>query len=327
MPANPLLRRLMTVPAVLVGFVAVTLTLPALLLLALGVDLFRFVVRRRPFVMTRGVLFLWVYLAGEVWALVALLFTAILPTETKTRATVALQKVWAGWSLTAVLKLFNLDLEIEGDENVPPGPILVLARHASLIDTLLPAQLITRPTGIRLRYVLKKELMADPALDIAGHRLPNAFIDRSSTSERNAIRNLAHNLGKEDGVLIYPEGTRFTEAKRLRYLSALETRTDQATSIARSFRHVLPPRPGGTLALLDSSEADVVILAHHGLEPLSSVQDVWDGQLVGGRISVAMWRIDRDHIPTDRSERVVWLFERWRDIDEWLDHKAEEVRR
>ena len=324
MPANPLLRRLVTVPIVFVGFVIVTLFFPLLILVALVVDLVRRLVSGRPMVLIRGILFLWVYLAGEIWALLALAATSVLPPGAKTRATVSLQGAWAAWSLRSVVWLFDLDLKVEGQDEASPGPILVLARHASLIDTLLPAQLISRPLGIQLRYVLKKELMADPALDIAGHRLLNAFIDRSSTAERNAIRELAEDLGRNDGVLIYPEGTRFTEAKRDRYVAALSRRDDPATAIAESFRHVLPPRPGGTLALLDSSDADVVILAHRGLEKLSSVRDVWSGELVGSRIDVEMWRISRNEIPEDRSRRVAWLYEHWSDIDDWLEEKRTE---
>ena len=321
MPTNPLLRRLITVPTVIAGFVVATVLLPLLVFSALIVDLVRRLISGRPLVLVRGVLFLWIYLAGEVWALVALAVTSVLPRDAKTRATVALQGAWAGWSLRSVVALFDLDLSVEGQDETSPGPILVLARHASLIDTLLPARLISRPQGIQLRYVLKKELMADPALDIAGHRLLNAFIDRTSTSERNAIRELAENLGPNDGVLIYPEGTRFTEAKRERYVAALSKREDPATAIAQTFRHVLPPRPGGTLALLDSSDADVVILAHRGLEVLSSVRDIWGGDLVGRQIDVSMWRVNRNEIPSGRSQRVMWLYERWRDIDDWLASK------
>ena len=67
---------------------------------------------------------------------------------------------------------------------IPPAPILVVSRHASLIDTLLPGRYVTQPFGIRLRYVLKSELLVDPALDIAGNRLPNVFVDRGGDTDR-----------------------------------------------------------------------------------------------------------------------------------------------
>ena len=35
---------------------------------------------------------------------------------------------------------------------MPPGPILLLSRHASMIDTMLPARYVVKPHGIKLRY-------------------------------------------------------------------------------------------------------------------------------------------------------------------------------
>ena len=50
----------------------------------------------------------------------------------------------------------------------------------ALAVVLLAAALLSRPHGVRLRYVLKRELLWDPCLDIVGHRLPNAFVRRGS---------------------------------------------------------------------------------------------------------------------------------------------------
>ncbi len=316
--ANPVLRRLITIPVTLLMFGIVTLLLPLLLPAALAVDLYRFATSRVPFVGIRGVSFLWLYLLGEVFALVSILLTIPLPKPAKLRATTALQSTWAGWLLRCVRFLFDLDLVVSGAEAATPGPIVVLSRHASLIDTLLPSQLITDQHGIRLRYVLKKELVIDPALDLAGHRLPNAFIDRSQRSDA-AIRELAGDLSHGEGLLIYPEGTRFSEAKRQKYTESAARKSGPVGELAAGFRNVLPPRPGGTLTLLDSTDCDVVILAHSGLELLSNVKDIWSGRLVGTAIRVEMWRISRSDIPTERAERVRWLFEEWAAIDRWIE--------
>lgn len=297
------------------AFLTVTVLSPLLALGAVVVDVARYVTSRKPWMAIRASSFLWVYLAGELWALLALAVTAPLPRALKTKATYALQESWTGWSLAAVVRLFDLRVEVEGAEAVPPGPILVISRHASLIDTLLPAQIISKPHGVALRYVLKKELLADPALDLAGNRLPNAFISRSGGGGADvaAIRRLGSGLSSKEGVLIYPEGTRFSKAKLERIV---ERAGGGAGSIA--FRSVLPPRPAGTLALLESSDADVIVMAHHGLESLSSVADAWSGELVGSTISVRLWRVPREVIPSDREGRLEWLLEVWGEVDDWV---------
>lgn len=315
MPSNAIIRRFLTISMVVGLFVLVTALAPFLTVAGGAVDLIRLTTRHKSWVTLRSLAFLWVYLLGEIWALLALLATVALPRATKLEVTFRLQQRWAGWNLKALQTLFQLQLVVEGAEVARPGPIVVLSRHASMIDTLLPATIVSRPSGLRLRYVLKRELLADPALDIAGSRLPNVFVDRASgdSSEREAIRRLVSDLGARDGALIYPEGTRFSEAK----LERIRRKTDSGPAVA-GLRKVLPPRPGGTLAILETTDADVVVLAHHGLEGLATAREIWAGDLVGSRIHVRMWRIERAKIPTSRSERVQWLYDLWSEIDEWV---------
>ena len=314
MLSNALTRRAATIAVVFTLLIAVTFLAPLLVVVGGVVDLTRQLFGSKTWVTLRSLGFLWVYLVGEAWALVALLVTAPLSEKAKLEVTYRLQQRWASWNLKALQALFGLTLVVEGTEEASPGPVVVLSRHASMVDTLLPAAIVSRGSGIRLRYVLKKELLIDPALDIAGNRLPNVFIDRSSgeASDRAAIRALAENLGPHDGVLIYPEGTRFSESK----LRRLQSKTSDSSP--SGFRRVLPPRPGGTLAILETANADVVVFAHHGLEGLATVREIWAGGLVGSQISVRMWRIEEGRIPAGRSERVEWLNALWAEIDDWV---------
>ena len=39
---------------------------------------------------------------------------------------------------------------------------------------------VSRRYHLRLRYVLKRELLWDPCLDIVGQRVPNIFVDRDA---------------------------------------------------------------------------------------------------------------------------------------------------
>ncbi|MFZ0014667.1 MAG: lysophospholipid acyltransferase family protein [Acidimicrobiia bacterium] len=326
MPDNPILRRLVTVPTAFLLFLVITGLSPLLLLLASAIDLFRSLTRDRPWMAVRSLAFLWVYLLGQMWALLGLLFSAPVPKESKLRITFDLQSAWTGWNLAALRRIFSLDLVVEGQGSARNGPIVLLCRHASIVDTMLPAGLVARPFRIRLRYVLKRELLIDPTLDIGGNRLPNYFVDRASgdsAAELGAIRELARDLDDDEGVLIYPEGTRFSEEKREVYTGRLAREPGVVGQVSARLRRVLPPRPGGTLAILDASTADVVILAHHGLEGLATVRDIWEGGLVGSRIRVRLWRIPRESIPTGRSERVDWLFSVWAAVDEWVVAQSE----
>ena len=85
---------------------------------------------------------------------------------------------------------------------------------------------------------------------------------------------------------------------------------------------MLPPRRGGVLALLDAApEADVVLLAHTGLEEAARLGDLWRGSLVGGTIDVEMWRIRRARIPADAAGREAWLRDCWRRVDHWVESR------
>lgn len=325
MPDNPTLRRLLTIPAVVFLFVVMTVGSPMIAVIVVVIDLVRSIGFGKPWIASRGVLFLWVYLLGELWALLALLASAPLPRVSKDEITYDLQGVWARWNLRALCRLFSIELLVEGQDNARRGPIILLSRHASLVDTLLPANLVANPHRIRLRYVLKRELLFDPALDVAGNRLPNYFVDRSgehTAGEIAALSELAGDLQPNEGVLIYPEGTRFSEQKRERYVTRLIRHGGALGRLSAGFRTVLPPRVAGTLALLEASQADVVVLAHYGLEGLATVSDIWAGSLVGTTIEVALWRIPRSTIPSERNEQVEWLFEVWRAVDEWVASRS-----
>ena len=89
---------------------------------------------------------------------------------------------------------------------------------------------------------------------------------------------------------------------------------------ARSLELVLPPRPGGTLGLLEAApEADVVVCAHTGFEGAASLAELWKGALVDQVIRVQFRRIPRDEIPTERDARVAWLLEEWRRVGAWVE--------
>ncbi|MBT8215808.1 MAG: hypothetical protein HKN74_14125 [Acidimicrobiia bacterium] len=319
-------RRARSISVVTIGAVVTTAFLPLLLVLATGFDIARFMTGHRRFVGARLLVIGWLYLVTELIGLLALGLTWVLTgfgllRGPLTASAFAIQRWWTGTLLRVIATVFQLKLEVEGDEDLAPGPIVVLMRHASIIDNLLPGALISRPTGIRLRYVLKKELLSDPALDVAGNRLPNYFVDRAAggTTEVDAVGALGSGLGPDEGVLIYPEGTRFTPERRERALERLADRNPELLERGRRLQHVLPPRPGGPLALLDvTPPLDVIIAAHRGLDGFSHIRDIMEGGLVGSTVRVRFERHPHSTIPADRDARVQWLYDRWDDIDSWI---------
>jgi 1-acyl-sn-glycerol-3-phosphate acyltransferase len=318
-------RRLITIPAYLVAWSLWLASAPVWLVLAAIVDL----VRRNRAVALRSVGFITVYLTCEVSGILAsgVLWIARrlfgIDEERWTDLHFRLEAWWGATLFEAIVRLFGLRIEIEGTADLARGPYVLLPRHTSSADTLIASALVSRPHGMRLRYVLKREMLWDPCLDIVGHRVPNVFVTRDSDDpalEIRRVRALARNLGPRDGVLIYPEGTRFTEAKRTRVIERLARGgEDGLADFARSLSSVLPPRLGGTLALLDAAPtADVVFCAHTGFEGTASIGDIWSGRLIGRLIRIEYRRIPRSEIPVAREARIDWLLDEWRRIDAWV---------
>ena len=239
----------------------------------------------------------------------------------------ALQRWWANALCRGGLRIFGIRIEVEGADELRDGPVIVFLRHASVADTLLPAVFIAKPNGLKLRYVLKHQLLLDPCLDIVGNRLPNVFV-RRKTGDSFRVIELMKDLGPRDGVIIYPEGTRFTEGKREAIIEQLEHKGETyLCEKARLLKNVLPPRLGGPLNLLDQNEAsDVVFCAHFGFDGVVDLRDFLRGSLVGVVVKMRFWRVPFAAIPATREARQEWLFDNWMRVDEWVGRqKANEV--
>ena len=84
----------------------------------------------------------------------------------------------------------------------------------------------------------------------------------------------------------------------------------------------MPPRLGGPLALLEGCAADVVILAHKGLDGFARIGDIWRGGMVRTPVTVRFQRIPRTAIPESRADRADWLFRVWQEVDDWVGAPA-----
>jgi 1-acyl-sn-glycerol-3-phosphate acyltransferase len=148
-----------------------------------------------------------------------------------------LQRLWARTLFTGATRLFCMRTEVTGVDSVRRGPLFLFSRHVSTLDTLMPVVFASHPYTLRLRHVMKRELLWDPCLDIVGQRTRNAFVRRGSDEREKEIallRQLAATVGARDGVLLFPEGTRISPSKRQRALHTSQTASSRRASRVRS---------------------------------------------------------------------------------------------
>ena len=319
-PGRRLRRRLVTFPAMAAALVLVWALSPALFVAAGLADLAR---GGRGFVTIRLVVFAMAFVVIENLGLLRLLATGATTragTPARLARTYAAQRFYTGALLAAVKVIFQLKFVVEDGELAATGPYVVFMRHAAVVDVLVPGGFIANAHEIELRYILKRELLVEPALDLAGNWIPNHFVDRSGAdtkTELAAIAALKAGLGPRQAVLVYPEGTRFSPALRASLLGKLE---GEPLARAKELTHLLPIRPGGALTLLAAPPTcDVVFVGHHGLEGLTRVRDVWRKGLLGQTITVKFWRVPAAEIPAGDDARLRWLHGHWRRVDAWLE--------
>jgi len=207
------------------------------------------------------------------------------------------------------------------------APVLVFSRHAGAGDSFLLVDLLVNTYGRRPHIVLKDLLQFDPCIDTALNRLPNRFISPDPPPGAGVIDSIAALAGglEGDGALIlFPEGGNFTERRRRAAIDRLAgAGLDHLVPLAEELTQVLPPRPGGAFAAIDAAPgADVLFVAHTGLEQLSTVGDLWRGLPMRDEVRMTWWLVPAADVPAAHDERVRWLYHWWERIDTWIeDHR------
>jgi 1-acyl-sn-glycerol-3-phosphate acyltransferase len=158
----------------------------------------------------RSVLFNIAFYANlVVWLLIALP-TFLMPY----RAIIAVAKAWGRSNLFLLRVICGLDADFRGLEKIPPGPLLVAAKHQSAWDTFALLWLFDDPA-----YVMKRELQWIPLFGwftIKGRMIP---VDRGAGS--SGLIAMSERAGKELAdnrqIIIFPEGTRRPAGAEPRY--------------------------------------------------------------------------------------------------------------
>lgn len=232
-----------------------------------------------------------------------------------------LQERWARALLGGLVRLFRITITLSGDAQPGRGPYVLLVRHVSSADTLLPMMAVALPHQLRTRTVMKAELLWDPCLDLVGQRVPNTFVRRGAADPTAAADHLAalcRDLDADEIVVMFPEGTRFTPARRQRAIDRLSGHPG-AQDRARALTRTLLPRTRGVAAMRAAApNVDVVVLGHSGLEGVGGMSDLTGGALLDRTLHLRAWRTPSHKVPTDPAALDGWLFEQWRHLERWL---------
>ena len=314
-------RRCVTIPALFLAAILLVLTLALWIPIAVILDAVRGKFRL-PLARLLGFATCWAWL--EVCGVTAAFALWLTGQARNRRAHYALQRWWAKNMLAVLGPLCGIRVDAQNAQAMQPGPALLFVRHASLADSLVSAYVVGSLAGLEPRYVLKKELLIDPCLDVVGQRIPNYFLDRGandSAPELAAIRELVSDLGPQDIGIIFPEGTRSNPAKRASALAKIAAKDPARGEELQALQHLLPPRPSGAAAMrAGAPNVDIVLAWHVGFEGLDTFGGIL--QALGRRIEPIRFvahRVPSSEIPSAEISEgrafADWLDQQWLALD------------
>ncbi|WP_433544133.1 hypothetical protein ACQPZG_02750 (plasmid) [Streptomyces sp. CA-294286] len=208
-------------------------------------------------------------------------------------------------------------------------PVVAFLRHAGPLNFHLAALVAC--------HVLERDLLSvgrslpgrDPAVGILVRPLKVELIRWDRDGPVRAMRMLivhSRDLAPREVLAYFPEGVSTTAAARRRVLADLD-RTDPARARwARRLRYVLPPvRAGAARVLAQAKDADVLVVAHTGLE------DLLGGTVDLGyppradpddhRVHLAWWHTRAEDVPREPAAAADWLDAQWASTEEWIARK------
>jgi 1-acyl-sn-glycerol-3-phosphate acyltransferase len=338
LPPTPI-RRLLLVPLVVVIACALAALTPAVALLTAAFNLISRRTRPERPRRSRLLRVTWLGLAwsaGETAALTVSLclwlvsgFGGRLDTEPYQARNYAVIKRFLDLIYRVAGRACGLSVTVTGPPEAGPSgdrPLIVLSRHAGPGDSLLLIHYLLSVCERRPRVVMKATLQLDPSMDILANRVPNAFLHRAGSHHVShhvdQIRRLAVSLDGGSALAIFPEGGNWTPHRWRRAIDRLRRggRPDLAERAA-AMPNVLPPHASGALAAIEACPAaDVIFVAHTGLDRLVSVRDVWRGLRADMEIRARWWRVPSASVPraVSRETQLTWLYDWWQRIDAWI---------
>ena len=131
------------------------------------------------------------------------------------RTRYAVVSKWAIINISWLKITCDLDYIVEGKENIPEGPAIIMCKHQSAWETLI-LQKIFPPQC----WILKRELLWIPIYGWGLASMNPIAIDRNSTirSFRQIIKQGCERLADGIWVVVFPEGTRVPPRQKTKYL-------------------------------------------------------------------------------------------------------------
>jgi 1-acyl-sn-glycerol-3-phosphate acyltransferase len=123
-------------------------------------------------------------------------------------------RLWARAVIALLRIIVGVRLEVRGMEHIPPGPVVIAAKHQSAFDTIVWLTLLPD-----IAYVLKKELLSIPLYGWHARKMGMIPVDRAGGGPalRAMLRGAQAALEEGRQVVIFPEGTRTAPGQRVPY--------------------------------------------------------------------------------------------------------------
>ena len=123
-------------------------------------------------------------------------------------------RLWARAVIALLRIIVGVRLEVRGMEHIPPGPVVIAAKHQSAFDTIVWLTLLPD-----IAYVLKKELLSIPLYGWHARKMGMIPVDRAGGGPalRAMLRGAQAALEEGRQVVIFPEGTRTAPGERVPY--------------------------------------------------------------------------------------------------------------
>lgn len=134
------------------------------------------------------------------WLIIALP-TLVMPR----RAFVAVCKAWARSNLGLMRSIAGIHVEMRGRENIPPGGLIVAAKHQSMWETFALIPELSDPA-----YILKRELIWIPLFGWYLWKDDMVPVDRGggSSALKKMNRKAREVVAQGRQIILFPEGTR-----------------------------------------------------------------------------------------------------------------------